>query len=350
MLGNVRNINRVAPTTDATHSHTGGRSASRMTQRADARSVIDLAAEDALSTVDAFGDETEDASLFLFEYSKRSDRRSRAVTTASKSLGRLASRLRDDDIGEAIPSFELLPAIVEGAIETSELSHLVGNPGEMALLLAAALTQMPESKRRKGFSDLLDRIVASDDWAIALFSQLEFKGGADQVRAELASLYEAACGRERTLVQLFERLKTLKQRNRKLRVLIRALGAEMTQCDDYDRIRLASVNRDLKRLLLFMGLEEQCTFIAASSLNDSARCEDILKEVLSIVDQAWPSVDWAIGRARNVCVDDRQAYRYTVKLRRLMQMLPDVCFNDEEHQGKVVEVLLECAEALENEA
>jgi type III secretion system YopN/LcrE/InvE/MxiC family regulator len=349
MIVSVRNVNRVTPTPDVSHSHDGSRFSERMTQRTEARSVADITADDAVSAMDALGDETEDASLFFSELSKRSDRRSRAGTAAGKSLSRLASRLQEGDLAEAFPVLELLPAVVEGRIDPSELPGMIDNPGEMALLLAAALTQMPYDKRRKALSDILDETVGKDDWALALFSRLEFKGSAEEVRIELASIYEVALGRECTLVQLFERLKTLKQRSRKVRVLIRALGAEMAQRGNTDRIRLASVNRELKRLLLFMGLEEQCTFIAAASLNDPTRREDILKEILSIADEPWPTAGWMLRRIRNLCMGDQQAYRYTVKARRLMQMLPDSCFIDDAHREQIVTVLMECAETLDAE-
>ncbi len=322
----------------------------RMTQRQDARSIADIAADEAISTMDALGDEMADASIFLSEMQRPPEKRGRSSSPAGKGLSRLAERLQEEDAAGAFPALELLPAVVEGSIDPQELAQMVRNSGELALLLSAAMLEMPDGRRRKALSDLLDDTVSGEGWALELFAKLEFGAGAQAVQDELACVFAFAKAGDMPLVALFERLQSYKERKRKLKVMIRALGAQIGEHGGDDKIRLASVNRDLKRLLLFMGLEEQCEYVAQAALNDASLKDAVLKNILTIVDQPWPTTDWMQSHLRRQCASDSGAYRYAVKAKALMQMLPDPCFNDDEHRSQIVTALMDSAEAFDEAA
>jgi hypothetical protein len=348
MMGmDISSLGQVSPASQVPQARGADRSDGRMTQRDEARSITEIATEDAISSMDAMGDEMEDASIFLSEFSRRSERRGRSGSPAGKSLGRLAARLEEEDAAGAFPALELLPAVIEGKLDAEELAQMVRNSGELALLLSGAMIEMPDGRRRQALSDLLDECVSGDDWALELFAKLEFGGGAQAVHGELAAVLAFAKAGDMSLVALFERLQSFRQRSRKLKVMIRALGAQIGERKDDDKVKLASVNRDLKRLLLFMGLEEQCEYVARAALGDESLKEEVLRNILTIVDQPWPTLDWMQGHLRKQCRSDAVAYRYAVKIKALMQMLPNPCFNDDEHRSQIVTALVDSSAAFD---
>ncbi len=142
------------------------------------------------------------------------------------------------------------------------------DPGLAALMMAALLggTENERLRRlRERFNkDNLRKNLArylkehGGDIAISLFSFLEFNN--TQQLGTMKELYRYASGSCRTLGELFNHFKRLKDRDKRLRALLRALAFELSQVnvESNEHTRLLTVMEDLSQLVGFFSLEAIC--------------------------------------------------------------------------------------------
>ncbi|MFW8695695.1 hypothetical protein ACOI9Y_34530, partial [Mesorhizobium japonicum] len=71
-------------------------------------------------------------------------------------------------------------------------------------------------------------------------------------------LYQRATSRRPRLLQWFEEFRKLQDRQRKLKALIRTLAFELSAEGPATGSQLGAVISDLKRILLFLGMEDHC--------------------------------------------------------------------------------------------
>lgn len=276
----------------------------------------------------------------------RGARRNEALM-ARALVGRLAKGMmsqKDSRLEQLMLQFgdiedvdELLSAMGKAAL----------NPSASALLLAAMAQQHRAGRKRSRLDDALGELIGDGtDWELSMLGWLEFGPMDREQMAQLKALYQRTDVVRQGLSSFFQKLTGVSQRRRKLKVLIRALGAELSGCDDdpAEGTRLAAVVRDLKRLLMFIGCEEQCARIARGLGEPIVEADTVLGFLIRLIDQAWLYADWIAADCAEQKLGDARAYRLARGITGLVKMLPDPCFRDEDQRRQMVEALTEYGE------
>lgn len=205
--------------------------------------------------------------------------------------------------------------------------------GEQALLLAALLAnKRMSSAHRKRLEAALATVMDSDEWALCLFSRLEFGAASRQSLSELRQLYQRAASHQTRLAQWFAEFRRLQDRQRKLKTLIRALAFELSANGPALEVHLGAVIADLKRVLHFLGLEDQCQRVAQSLHLSEVDGDTLLEELLEIVQQTWIQSDWLAERTQHRVPDSTRYYSYARHLAELVKLMPEDCFDDNDQR------------------
>lgn len=276
----------------------------------------------------------------------RGDRRNEALI-ARAFVGKLARSLlsaRDPRMEQLLQQFVGLDDDEDlfGALDKSSL-----NPAAMALVLAAMAEQHRPGRRRGRLEQRLGQLLGKGtDWELGLFGWLEFGAMTPELMAQLKGLYQRASVVEQGLAAFFAQLSGVADRRRKVKVLIRALGAELAGLDDDppEGVRLAAVVRDLKRLLIFLGCEEQCQRIAGALGDPPLPPDEVLGLLIRMIDQVWLYADWLASECQRMQLAADRAFKLCRQLRRVIKLLPDPCFRDDEQRQQVLEALTEWLE------
>jgi type III secretion system TyeA family effector delivery regulator len=276
----------------------------------------------------------------------RGERRNDALM-ARALVGRLAKGMKSQND----PRLEQL-LLQFGEIEdTDALLSAIGkarlHPSASALLLAAMAQQHRPGKKRSRLEDALGELIGEGtDWELSMLGWLEFGPMNREQMSQLKALYQRTDVVRQGLSNFFQKLVGVAQRRRKLKVLIRALGAELSGCDDdpAEGMRLAAVVRDLKRLLMFMGCEEQCARIARGLGEPAVETDTVLGFLIRLIDQAWLYADWVAAECAELRLGDARGYQLVRGITGMVKMLPDPCFRDEEQRRQMVEALTEYGE------
>lgn len=329
----------------------GGGAASRGPQQVSpARSAMDLAAR-ALNA----SRRLHEAGLNNVHSSKlhallRGDRRNDALL-ARAFVGKLAKSLlanKDPRIEQLLQQFGDIEDVdsLFAAIERSEL-----HPAAMALLLAAMAEQHRPGRKRSRLEEALERrLGASGDWELAMLGWLEFGAMTPELMSQLKSLYQRAGVVQQGMAAFLDQLAGIGERRRKVKVLIRALGAELSGIDDdaAEGIKLAAVVRDLKRLLIFLGCEEQCGRIARALSEPPVEPDSVLRLLIRMVDQPWLYHDWIRGEVDGMELGRERGFKLVRDITRLVKLLPEPCFRDDDHRQQVLTALNEFNDRAEN--
>ncbi|MCT9070537.1 TyeA family type III secretion system gatekeeper subunit [Cupriavidus gilardii] len=329
----------------------GGGTASRGPQQVSpARSAMDLAAR-ALNA----SRRLHEAGLNNVHSSKlhavlRGDRRNDALL-ARAFVGKLAKSLlanKDPRIEQLLQQFGDIDDVdsLFAAIERSEL-----HPAAMALLLAAMAQQHRPGRKRSRLEEALERrLGASGDWELAMLGWLEFGAMTPELMSQLKSLYQRAGVVQQGMAAFLDQLAGIGERRRKVKVLIRALGAELSGIEDdaAEGIKLAAVVRDLKRLLVFLGCEEQCGRIARALGEPPVEPDTVLRLLIRMVDQPWLYHDWIRGEIEGMQLGRERGFKLARDITRLAKLLPEPCFRDDDHRQQVLTALNEFNDRAEN--
>jgi type III secretion system YopN/LcrE/InvE/MxiC family regulator len=222
--------------------------------------------------------------------------------------------------------------------------------GEMALLLAHLLTGKNLSgARRKRLDDALSAVMADDEWSLQLFTQLEFDATGKSGFAELKHLYQRATSQRTRLVQWFEEFRQLHDRKRKLKTLIRALAFELSAEGPAMDTQLAAVISDLKRIMMFLGMEDHCQRVAQTLRIDGLDGDAVIETLLEIVQQSWMQADWIEQRTARQVPDETLHYAYARQIGELVTLMTDDCFEDDEQRKMISNAFAEFQEKLSDQ-
>jgi type III secretion system TyeA family effector delivery regulator len=276
----------------------------------------------------------------------RGERRNEALM-ARALVGRLAKGMKSQNdprleqllmqFGEIEDTDQLLSAMSKAAL----------HPSASALLLAAMAQQHRPGKKRSRLDDALGELIGDGtDWELSMLGWLEFGPMNREQMSQLKALYQRTDVVRQGLSNFFQKLIGVAQRRRKLKVLIRTLGAELSGCDDdpAEGMRLATVVRDLKRLLMFVGCEEQCARIARGLGEPVVETDTVLGFLIRLIDQSWLYADWVAAECAELKLADARRYQLARGITGVVKMLPDPCFRDEEQRRQMVEALTEYGE------
>lgn len=221
-------------------------------------------------------------------------------------------------------------------------------PGAMALVLASLLKDARLSPhRRKRLENALDALLADENIPIDIFTWLEIGGLDKQNLAPVRMLYERSRNQDdkpESLLAWYQEVCDWPDREKKLRVLIQALAVTLGAEGDHLQItRITHTISELKRLLIFFNLSDHSHWVAhASGLTQ----ETVLREALAILSQLWMYADWLAHRLSAHQLSVVQQIAWVRVMREFIQTLPAPCFRDDEHQGQIVEALMQLQDRL----
>lgn len=219
--------------------------------------------------------------------------------------------------------------------------------GEIALLLSSLLGRKNlSSLRRKRLEDALSVVTDEDEWALQLFNRLELGPIGKNSFVELKQLYQRATSRRTQLTQWLEEFLKLKDRKRKLKVLIRTLAFELSATGPTMDTQLSAVITDLKRIMIFLGVEDHC-YRAARVLNiDGLHGDVVVSTLLEVVQQSWMHVEWLENLASRQVPDTNLHYAYARQMGELIKLMTDECFEDEEQRKMITDAFTHFQEKL----
>ncbi|RQS44924.1 TyeA family type III secretion system gatekeeper subunit [Burkholderia sp. Bp8986] len=192
-----------------------------------------------------------------------------------------------------------------------------------------------------------ERCLQQPSWAISFFSAMEFGSLAGIAAADVAALYDHAASGCPSLIEWFRKLKGIKDRSRKLKVMIHAMAAELTELRGSDeRERLLDLVCSLKRLLAFLGIEEYCENVSRRAKISNMNGDALLEVVLEILEEEWFYEELVLGRYEDVGMTSLERLRYVRSLRSVMSLLPDICFRDNDQRANIMDVINSCEDRL----
>lgn len=268
----------------------------------------------------------------------------RMRTQLQQMVRNVPATAKTDEVRRHLSGLEEVSEIIE-ALERD--GH---DAGEAALLLATLLESDNLSPaRREQLEKALGRITAQDDWALKLFGRLELGPTSPHSFVQLKQLYQRATSRRTRLVQWFEEFRQLPDRQRKLKALIRTLAFELSAEGPATHSRLGAVISDLKRILLFLGMEDHCHRAARTLDIDGVDGDALVQTLLEIIQQPWMQVDWVTDLSRQQVADPNRRYAYVQQLLELGRLMVEDCFEDAEQRNTILDALREARERLADE-
>lgn len=211
--------------------------------------------------------------------------------------------------------------------------------GQQLLGIAALLlAEKPNSKKRKALTDKLAELMSEQGWEISLFGMLELGPVSKGALAQINRLFQQAMDEDvASLAEWFQRIMGWTNRRQRLRVLLRMMAFELSACVvGSQQQRLAGVLVRLRRLLLFLGLEKEC------SRTESA-CEmasgTLLPLLIEIINESWLFEEWLAPRLAQQAASARLYNRLLQHLDALFSLMPDPCFNDEDQREQILAIL-----------
>nr|AFH88813.1 putative type III secretion system protein SsaL [Candidatus Sodalis melophagi] len=209
--------------------------------------------------------------------------------------------------------------------------------------LSSRLAQDTLSQRRKqGVSAKLAALMAQQGWETTLFAMMEM-GEVDpaSLRPITRLMQQALDEPEVSLMEWFKRIAGWRERRQRLRVLLRVMAFELSAClPGQQQQRLAAVLQRLRRLLLFLGLENECRRIEGLCRLPTGT---LLPLTIEIVGESWLFADWLNARLATLKPPGALRNRLIHHLATLYTLLPDGCFMDDDQREQIIGVLRQLA-------
>jgi type III secretion system TyeA family effector delivery regulator len=271
----------------------------------------------------------------------------------------LGSRLKDiknkNDKSVADPRHVLLEQLAEES-DLSLLNIKLGDvdtlmtlldseevPFDQGLLLLASWSgneALDGQKREKIKGRLTTLMDANPEWALEMFASMELGDISPQTLTPLLQVMKRHQDKQdkedaENLWEWFEEISDWPERDKRVRVLIRTLALELSSCVDETRQeRLVATIKDLKKLLLFLGIEERSSFVAKSVQLSTHR---VMKELLHTIEQTWITDSWVTHRLASLSLAENQHIHYLARFIEILKYLPEHCFLDDAQRNQILE-------------
>lgn len=251
-------------------------------------------------------------------------------------------------------SMQALLALIQKMLESSGDQNLLAkfsfagqdselNRAQKMLQISSLLLQYHDNPaRRRTLSQQLAALMEEAGWEVELFGLLEFGQLNPAALRQMKRLFQQSIDdeEEQSLDEWFKRVSRWQDRKRKIRVLLRALAFDMSTQPPTSRRshRLAAVLRQLRRVLLFLGLEDHCNQVGCAC---GLQGEVVLQEVLTIVGQSWLFSEWLQQRFSQLeqLTPQRQP-GFVLRLCELFKLMPATCFKDDDQREQILETLV----------
>lgn len=260
-----------------------------------------------------------------------------AKGTNSVELAELMAKFGDDDASIT----ELLNTVRSSGI----------TDGMSMLLLGSFLNRKSLStKSKKILEETLSELLESEgEWPVSLFASLSASELSAGALAAIKTIYQRTYSgddEQRSMSELFEEMKDWKDRQEKIRILLRSLALDLAPSAESDiEIRIANAINQLRRLLQFLVIEDHAFYVGDILNVDGNR---ILEEVLVILRQNWFYPEWFQQRITLLGMN-RFAFIWLRRLEELMRLLPLGCYQDEEQREQLSDVLTQLITSLDEE-
>lgn len=274
----------------------------------------------------------------LRNHERKSDGRDRLTDLRDKLMA-WVPKVSGIALAELLSQFSELGSGPHDPLQAMEQAGV--DPGAMALILASLLNDGRLSpQRRRKLEHSLEALLADENIPVDIFTWLEIGGLDKQNLAPVRMLYERSRKQDdspESLLAWYQEVCDWPDREKKLRVLIQALGSELGAEGDHQQInRITHAIGELKRLLIFFNLSDHSYWVAhASGMTQEA----VLRDVLTILSQLWMYADWLADRVNTYRLTLTQQIAWVRVMREFIHTLPALCFRDDEHQGQVIEAL-----------
>lgn|GEM_PF-1186107 len=263
-----------------------------------------------------------------------------------ESLASLAEQLAGEKLDNLLESLRLTQG------ENNLLKMF--NSGELnftdaALLLAAEISAQPYgSQKRKRLSSDLDKLLEQRQaWALEIFSELELGTTSSSAMQRIIRQYSNSDGDEKPegIWEWFNMIKDWPDRSRRIKVLMRTFAFELAAYQHHSvNVRLVNTLRQLKKLLLFLGIQDSARRLANLV---SLTADDVLGEILLLIEQRWMYPEWLENRFNIIQLNSNKHALYLIRLNEIIKFLPDLCFLDEHHKSQLIETLEQYVHGLE---
>lgn len=202
-------------------------------------------------------------------------------------------------------------------------------------LTASGITR----KKKRALKSRLDALTTEEGWELAVFSLIELNTVNASMLASLKHLMQQALDEdEMSLSQWFKRMANWPDRRARVRILLRTMAFELSVCVEASQQRLAAVLARLRRLLLFLNLENECR---REELICQLAAGVLLPLLLDIIGERWLFSDWLLDKLTPLVASPRMLNRLLQQLDALFTLLPDRCFNDDDQRLQILETLRE---------
>lgn len=211
--------------------------------------------------------------------------------------------------------------------------------GQQLLGVASSLlAEKPNSKRRRVLSDKLAELMSEQGWEISLFGMMELGLVNKGALAQINRLFQQAMDEEvASLAEWFQRIMDWPDRRQRLKTLLRMMAFELSACVvGSQQQRLAGVLVRLRRLLLFLGLEQECLRIESACKMTSGT---LLPLIIEITNESWLFYEWLVPRLAQRTTSSRLYNRLLQHLDALFSLMPAPCFEDEDQRENILTVL-----------
>lgn len=212
-------------------------------------------------------------------------------------------------------------------------------PGQQVLGVAVLLlAEKTDRKRRKMLSDKLAELMSREGWEISLFGMLEPGLVSKSTLAQINRLFRQAMDEEVvSLAEWFQRIMDWPDRRQRVKVLLRMMVFELSACfSGPQQQRLAAVLVSLRRVLLFLGLEQECQRIESVCGMVSGT---LLPLLIGMINESWLFDEWLAPRLAQCTESVRLYNRLLQHLDVLFSLMPGPCFNDEDQREQIIGVL-----------
>ncbi len=240
----------------------------------------------------------------------------------------------------------LLPSNIPLGLDISLLASKLRqgelSPGQQILLLAAMIAETKDNPlRRRSLSQLMAPLLADAGWEIELFGLLELGSQKSGELSAVKQLFTQSIYQDEfSIVEWFTRVSRWPQRQQRVRVLMRAMAFELS-CQPLPQHgeRLSATLYQLRRLLMFLGLEDHCNRMGKAC---GVAGDVILNEVLAVVGQHWLFSGWLQPRIEAIVGSDITMRRNFIRrFYELFNLMPIDFFDDQDQQGQILATLLE---------
>ncbi|WP_145525558.1 TyeA family type III secretion system gatekeeper subunit [Yersinia vastinensis] len=235
-----------------------------------------------------------------------------------------------------------IPLNLDIALLASKLRQGELSVGQQILLLAAMIAHSKNNPlRRHSLSLLLEPLLEGAGWEIELFGSLEFGTKKSGELGAVKQLFAQSIDQDEiSVAEWFAQVSRWPQRQQRVRVLMRAIAFDLScQPPPQHGERLAATLYQLRRLLMFLGLEDHCGRMGNAC---GVAGDVILSEVLAIVGQPWLFSGWLQPRIEAIVgLNITTRCSFIRRLYELFNLIPVDCFNDQEQQAQILATLLE---------